>query len=79
MSYVPTFEDIVWPVVTRLATLPYWSSYWQWTDHLAACTECAAVMVNGSQLISDLCPEGKVTAGASRWDIETQHDVAQLN
>lgn len=79
MSYVPEFEDIVWPVVNRLATLPYWSSYWQWADHLAACVECAAVVTTGSGLIEDLCKEGQITAGASRWDMETQHDVAQLN
>lgn len=79
MGYVPEFEDIVWPVVNRLATLPYWSSYWQWTDHLTRCPGCTAVMAIGSQLIDDLCPEGRITASASRWDMDTQHDVAQLN
>jgi hypothetical protein len=76
---MPFPTEFVAPAVHRLASLPYWSSYALWIEHMSECQHCSHVMALGSGLIQDLCPEGTITATASHWDIDQQHAISQFN
>lgn len=69
------------PVIDRLPVLPYWPVYADWTWHLESCAHCLAVMdpAEGSELVSDLCPDGYAYQTSLHWDIATMRAVAALN
>lgn len=70
-------EETAFPVIDRLEVLPYFSSYWQWEEHLRDCSHCLEVMNTGSGEIEDLCPEGQIVGQASRSDVDQQHESAK--
>lgn len=76
----PPVEEIALPVIDRLQVLPYFSSWWQWEQHLDECQHCMTVMAVGPVAdIGPLCPEGQIAATAARWDVRQQHESAKYN
>lgn len=72
-------EPIVLEHIDRVATLPYWEAYQEWTEHLDECGKCARVMVDGSQEIKDLCLMGRLLANCVELEIGQQRDLSVLN
>lgn len=68
-------------VIDRLPVLPYWPTYADWVAHMETCAHCLAVMdpAEGSELVSDLCPDGYAHQTALQWDIVSMRAMSLLN
>lgn len=69
------------PVMDRIPTLPYWSAYAVWSEHLSMCEHCLDVMSpgGGSEMVCDLCPDGQAYATLTDHEIMHQAEISRLN
>ena len=66
-------------ITTRIETLPYWSAWRDWEDHLDSCPRCTDSLGDDDQTTDDLCFEGQIAWTGASAMLDHQRDVAPLN